>query len=79
MSASWMGMARSWVDWRRRNWLDVMEPQHSQKNQMNRQCEFEFGWNVFLLLDVLRGLNLTKTRGDEAVKREIGVLKFYKP
>ena len=35
----------------------------------------EFG----CLLDVLRRLNLTETRGDKAVKRETGVLKFDKP
>ena len=76
-SASRMGIARSWVVER---WggdgLDVVEPQHSQKSlilSLNsvRAC--------LVLLDVLRGLNLTETRGDKATKRDIDVLKFDKP
>ena len=79
MSASGMGMARSWVDWRRRNWLDVVEPQHRKKNLKK---SLMLGLNsvgvCLVLLDVPRWLNLTETRGHEAAKREIGVVKFYK-
>ena len=36
MSASRIGIARSWVDWKGGNGLDVVEPQRSQNNQKSR-------------------------------------------
>ena len=36
MSASRIGIARSWVDWKGGNGLDVVELQHSQNNQKRR-------------------------------------------
>ena len=77
MSASRMVIARSWVVERREgDGVDVVEPQHSQKSLILSLNSVRV-WLV--LLDVLRGLNLTETGGDKATKRDIDVLKFDKP
>jgi hypothetical protein len=38
-----MGIARSWVDWKGGDELDMVEPQHGQ---IIANPRFEFGWSV---------------------------------